>query len=494
MKPRIGITGKLFILYLTFFLIFSGTTIVFYINVMQIMKISEVIVNKSNKISLYSKKMIAHLFSMEENTKKYRLLGKKEYWDYYISAKQEFENNLFKILDLKSTDMVFLDQWEKLYKSYSIFDNNLEYPQQNETIPKAWIPETFLNQWLKIISSAQAENEQNIAMALIEINRIGQLAARNGLIGLSVSIIVGLFGILFIANSMIRPLRKIRSGIRSISKNKFSDQIKIHSKDEFGELAGVFNEMANRLNEEELMRSDFISMLSHEIRTPLTSIREAVNLIVEEVMGPVNHQQRKFLEIAGSEIDRISNLLNHLMHVSKMESNALEIRLVPFAPEDVISKSINHLKPLAQAKNIDFKIQIPPDIPKIMGAPEHLQHVFLNIIGNAIKFCKPGDIIGVYVSLDKNQKKLIFSISDNGPGISEEEISLIFNKYYRSIEVRDQMDGVGLGLTISKQIIIAHGGKIWVKSVKGKGSIFEFTLPVAKSHKKIIALKTEKKP
>ncbi|MBC2717810.1 MAG: HAMP domain-containing histidine kinase [Desulfobacteraceae bacterium] len=438
--------------------------------------------------------MIEHLLSMEENNKKYQLLKKKEYWNYYISAKQEFEDNLSKILDLENTGIVSLKQWKILYKSYSIFDNGSGHSQHSETTPKSWIPETFLNQWLQIISSAQAENEQNIAMSLVEINHRGQLAARNGLIGLGVSILAGLFGSLFLANSMIRPIRKIRRGIRSISKDQFSDAIQIHSKDEFGELAGAFNEMAKRLNEEELMRSDFISMLSHEIRTPLTSIRESVNMIEEEVMGPVNQQQRKFLKIAGSEIDRISNLLNHLMHVSKMESDTLEIHPIPIAAEALISKSITQLEPLAQAKNIDFKIQIPPDIPKIKGAPDHLHQVFINIIGNAIKFSKPGENIGVYVSSDNNQKGLIFSISDSGPGIPKEELPLIFTKYYRSREVRDHMDGVGLGLNISKQIIIAHGGQIWVKSVKGKGSIFEFTLPAAKSYKKIIDLKRLKQP
>jgi len=482
MKLKFGITSKLFILYFIFFLIFCGTTIVFYLNVNQIIKISETIVLKNNKITLCAKKMIEQLLNMEENIKKYRLLNKIEYWDYYQLARKEFEVNLTVISKLDDFDLAASDRWETLHTSYSNFPNGLNSTQSDGSGQKTGIPETFLNQWIQIISDALLENEQNIEMSLLEIDRQGRLAARNNLIGLGLSIIAGLFGSIFLASSMIRPIRKLRRGIRSFSKEKFSDSIQIRSKDEFGELASAFNEMTKRLKEEERMRSDFISMLSHEIRTPLTSIRESVNLIVEEIMGPVNQRQRKFLKIASLEIGRISNLLNHLMQVSRMESGGLEIHPCPMNPNDLVMKSINHLKPMAQTKNIEFNVQIQHDLPNIMGTPDHLHQVMLNIVGNAIKFSNPGEKINIYILSDKKHEELTFSISDSGPGISNEEVSLIFNKYYRSKDIREYMDGVGLGLNISKQIIIAHGGKIWVNSVKGKGSIFKFTIPAAKPH------------
>ena len=124
---------------------------------------------------------------------------------------------------------------------------------------------------------------------------------------------------------MIRPLRELRRGIKSMSRSGLNDPIRIYSNDEFGELAGAFNDMAARLTEEERMRSDFISMLSHEIRTPLTSIRESVNLIAEEVMGDINEKQRRFLLIASHELERITTLLNHLMQISRLEAGAVEI-------------------------------------------------------------------------------------------------------------------------------------------------------------------------
>jgi len=491
MKLKFGITSKLFILYLIFFLIFCGTTIVIYLNVKQIMTVSETIVLKNNKITLCAKKMIEQLFSMEENIEKYRLLNKNEYWEYYKSAQNEFAVNLNEIIKLNDFDTKTAELWETLYTSYNNFSNR-QNSKQDDSSQKTWIPETFLNQWIQIISEALAENEHHIEMSLLEIDRQGRLTARNNLIGLGLSIIVGLFGSIFLANSMIRPIRRLRRGIRSIAKDKFSDSIQIKSKDEFGELAVTFNEMTNRLKEEERMRSDFISMLSHEIRTPLTSIRESVNLIVEEIMGPVNQQQRKFLKIASLEIGRISDLLNHLMQVSRMESGALEIDPSPIDPNELVMKSISHLKPMAQKKNIKFNVQIPNEIQNVLGTPDHLHQVMLNIIGNAIKFSNPEKTVGIFVAYDKTEDEVTFSVSDSGPGISNEEISFIFNKYFRSKDIREHLDGVGLGLSISKQIIIAHGGRIWVQSVKGRGSIFSFTIPAVKPQRRIIALKMDK--
>ena len=164
------------------------------------------------------------------------------------------------------------------------------------------------------------------------LNQRGQRAVRLGFIGLGFSILVGLLGSIFLTHSMNRPLRELRRGIRAISHEGLSQPIRILSRDEFGELAGAFNEMAALLKEEERMRSDFISMLSHEIRTPLTSIRESVNMISEELMGPINDRQRRFLEIASGEIERITDLLSHLMQVSRLEAGVVKIDLRPLDP------------------------------------------------------------------------------------------------------------------------------------------------------------------
>jgi signal transduction histidine kinase len=278
---------------------------------------------------------------------------------------------------------------------------------------------------------------------------------------------------------MIRPLKELLKGIRSISNDRFGKPIRVRSKDEFGKLANAFNEMAVQLKEEERMRSDFIGMLSHEIRTPLTSTRESVNMIVEEVMGEINPRQRKFLEIASTEIGRICDLLNHLMQVSRLESINLNIKQEPIKTSAFVSGCISRLGHVADTKNIRIAASIPSELPDILGDPEYLQRVFYNLMDNAIKFSVPGSKINVGIKPTKNRANLLFFVKDNGPGIPEEEQSLIFNKYYQARNTRDNIDGVGLGLNISKHIIEAHGGDIWVESKDNQGSTFCFSLPVA---------------
>ncbi len=479
MKLRFGIISKLLVWFFIPVTIFYVTIILLYMDVQKIVHISEGIISKNTRISLISKKMIENLICMEENDKKYHLLKKDDYFNYFVLAQKEFEGNFVEILELERSEMEIPREWRQLYKSYQDFSTTFENLRENESSDSLWIHEAVTNEWIQIISELRAKNEHDIALATMALNSRSQKSARNVLVGLVVSSVVGLIVILFLAYSMIRPLRELLRGIRSVSQDRISKTVNIRSKDEFGELAGAFNDMTLRLREEERMRSDFISMLSHEIRTPLTSIRESVNMIIEEVMGTINNRQRKFLEIASVEIGRMCNLLNHLMQVSRLESQTIEIIALPLDISSFITGCIHQLKPLADTKKISVEAQIAPDIPGITGDPEQLQRVFTNLLNNAIKFSDPGSRIVLRVVSNKNHTKLDFSVSDNGPGIPKEEQSLIFNKYYRARGVRDHMDGVGLGLNISKNIVEFHKGTIWVKSTVGHGSTFGFTLPVS---------------
>jgi signal transduction histidine kinase len=448
--------------------------------------LSESIVNKNYAIATMSKKMIENLISMEENEKKYGLLQKVDYLTFFAAAQKAFEDNLVGILELEAGNAVIPAQWHEIYESYRQFPTAAETDAYVKNADKRrmlqgklWIPESVINQWIAKIRQAQSENTKEVEASTRELGRRSQLAARNGLIGLVVSSAIGLIGVAFLAYSMIRPLRELIKGIRSISKDRDSKPIKVRSKDEFGELAGAFNEMTERLRREERMRSDFISMLSHEIRTPLTSIRESVNMIVEEVMGPITERQHKFLNIASAEIGRICDLLNHLMQASRLEPGKLKVVARPVDCHGLVNGSVDTLKNVAQNKQIRISVQCDTRLPNVMGDSQQLRQVMLNLLGNAIKFSPQGSQIHVRAQADGDPRLVCFTVQDQGPGIGEEELNLLFNKYYRAQNVREHMDGVGLGLSIAKNIIEAHKGTIWVDSQFGKGSTFGFTLPKA---------------
>jgi signal transduction histidine kinase len=483
MKIKFGIMSKLFVWYFVLISMFYGTIFVLFIHIRHIVMVSEDIVNKNYRISSASKKMIESLLWMAENENKYDLLKKEDYKEYFLSAQKEFEGNLTEILRLEPAGAKEDDPWKQLFKDYlAQLPASPEGPDEEEPAKTLWIPEEVINDWVQRISKARSDNESRIESEMLGLNQRGRSAVRSGILGLGASVLVGLLGSIFLAHSMNRPLRELRKGIGSISRQGLITPIRVMSKDEFGELAGAFNEMADRLRQEERMRSDFISMLSHEIRTPLTSIRESVNLISEEVMGAINDRQRRFLEIASREIERICDLLNHLMQVSRLEAGVIKVSPRPLDPSSFVSGSIYRLSPAAESKGITIRTEVPDEIPHVMGDPDHLQQVLLNLLGNAIKFSPSGREIIVRVEADPTEGggKLRFSVTDNGPGIPDEEQSLIFHKYYRASSMRDQVDGVGLGLSISKHIVEAHGGSVWMESRMGRGSTFGFTLPAVR--------------
>ena len=481
MDPSYGITGKLLIWFFAIVSIFYGTILVLYLNFQQVVRISERIVSKNYAITDHSKKMFESLLSMEENEKKYRLLNKDDYLTFFQDAQKAFELSLQKVLALETQGHDLSPNWRKVYDTYLTYSESESTSQDGSTVdaPKIWIPEKIINDWIGLISAARIENQMEVEDATRELNRRGRKSVHNALIGLGISSMVGLLGVVYLAYSMIRPLKDLMRGIRSVAKDRYSEPVRIHSKDELGELAGAFNEMAERLRQEERLRSDFISMLSHEIRTPLTSIRESVNMVGEEVMGPITDRQRRFLEIAGGEIGRICDLLNHLMQASRLEPGALKLHLERVDAYALVTACIESLKPAAEVKKIDIASEVPPETPDVLGDAQYLQQVFLNLMGNAIKFSDPQSNVWVRVGQNSNRSQLTFKIVDNGPGILEEDQAKLFSKFYRAPSVRDHLDGVGLGLSITKNIVEAHNGTIWVESQVGQGSTFSFTLPLA---------------
>jgi len=289
--------------------------------------------------------------------------------------------------------------------------------------------------------------------------------------------VVGLFGLIVLSRAIFSPLKTLSRALLRISTDKKHQPVTLKGGEEFFELAQAFNDMSLQLYEEETIRNEFIATLSHEIRTPLSSIRESVNMIVEEVFGPINDKQRKFLKIASVEIQRINKLLNHLLNVSVLESDVRKKSSTEITAGEIVRSSSELFSSQAEKKKVTIKIKGPTKARSLYGVREELQQVFVNIIGNAIKFSPESSLISITWQESPNNSFIIFAVSDTGPGIAQDELSLIFTKYYRTKKVRGHLDGVGLGLAISKKIVNSYGGKITVVNNETQGCTFCFSLP-----------------
>ena len=480
MAVRIGIRQKLALIFFLFFLVFSGTVSILLINVREMVETTERIVGKNKKIGEISEVILANLLDMDANHRKLRLLEKSRYSDYFAQSMTAFESALAQVVQLSSPSPGFPEgnpaPWKQLQFSYGRHKEG-RWDGAPPEVGHDWVTEQVLTFWIDSINRAKRQNQQDIELALQSLNEQSRISARYGLYGFGISIFMGICGIWFISRSILLPLKTLSLGLKRISFDKQHRPISLKGGEEFRELAGVYNDMSRQLHEEETLRSEFIATLSHEIRTPLSSIHESVNMIVEEVLGTINDKQRKFLEIAGLELRRINKLLNYLLNVSVLEGDHREKNSTVVDTKQLVLGSAELFYPLIKTKNLKLKFLSLHNCPGIFGVKEELQQVFVNIVGNAVKYSPENGMVTVSWTRERGNRFLLFHVSDAGPGIPEDEQSLIFSKYYRTKNARGHLDGVGLGLAIARRIINSYGGTIRVANNPEAGCTFSFSLP-----------------
>jgi PAS domain S-box-containing protein len=236
----------------------------------------------------------------------------------------------------------------------------------------------------------------------------------------------------------------------------------------------IRKEAEEKLRKIDQMKSEFLSNVSHELRTPLQSIGGFTKLILTgKVPDPATQQE--FLQIIDREAMHLGNLINGLLDMSRLEVGRFQIYRKPTSVYDVFTDSIQMFHSLAREKDITLNEDIPAKLPEMEVDSERMRQVIINLLGNAIKFSDPGSSVNVKVAVKDSE--LLFKVTDHGIGIRDEAIPHLFERFYR-VEGETVRGGTGLGLYISKQIIEAHGGKIWAESQFGQGSTFSFTLPI----------------
>ncbi|MHC1700887.1 MAG: ATP-binding protein [Humidesulfovibrio sp.] len=465
---RLGITGKLLLWCLVLVTIFYATTSVLFLRIQNLVEVSSAIVNTNYDIDKSAQHMIQLLLSLEENRKRFEILQKDTYMDSFLADLQDFGKTLTSVLQ-RHPD--YREPWKELTQEYTIVLSRSSDPEVSS------LPDKTITRWLDILSETRQANQEEMEARLNELAAKSQAAERLGFIGLVASITIGVLGSVFIAYRLNLSLSEIRRGIRELGRGEPARPVRVTSKDELGDLAQAFNNMTGRLQEEERMRQDFIAMLSHEIRTPLTSIRESVDLVADGVFGEVNEKQRHFLDISRQEALRLTNLLERLMKVSSLEAQRLSLCTAPLDASALAREAVDRLQSTALAKNISLKTELPEQFVFVQADQEHVTQVLANLLGNAVKFSPPDSVVRLSVTPEPTGKSVIFCVVDEGPGIAPEQQQHIFLKYYREPSVRGSVAGLGLGLSIAKGIVEAHGGAMWVNSAPGCGSSFCFSLP-----------------
>lgn len=221
-------------------------------------------------------------------------------------------------------------------------------------------------------------------------------------------------------------------------------------------------------------KSNLVGTVSHELKTPLTSLRMAIYLLLEQNLGPVSAKQRDLLETARDDSDRLLRILNDLLDLARLESGVASLNRRDVSVLGLLEDMVREIKGITDAAEQTVKITVAPELKMVRVDPERIRHVFINLLANASKYSPSDSVITLYASPDE-QGWVRFGVRDHGPGIPEESVPYIFEKFYR---VPDQTKkGAGLGLTIAREITVAHGGTIACTSKVGEGSDFYFRIP-----------------
>ena len=223
-------------------------------------------------------------------------------------------------------------------------------------------------------------------------------------------------------------------------------------------------------------KSEFLANMSHELRTPLNAILGYTELILDDIYGAVPEKIQEVLARLEKNGRHLLNLINDVLDLSKIEAGRLSLSLNEYSMEEVLKMVSNSVEALLAEKDLELKVEVPKDLVIGKGDEQRIAQVMLNLVGNAIKFTDEGE---VKVEVNVANETFLVSVHDTGPGITEADQQKIFDEFRQADgSSTRKKGGTGLGLSISKKIINMHGGRIWVESTLGRGSIFHFTLPI----------------
>jgi two-component system phosphate regulon sensor histidine kinase PhoR len=228
----------------------------------------------------------------------------------------------------------------------------------------------------------------------------------------------------------------------------------------------------------ETVRRDFVSNVSHELRTPLASLKALTETLQEGALEDPP-AARRFLQRMETEIDNLTQMVHELLELSRIESNKVPLKLTSVSPCEVAGPAVERMMLQAERAGLHLHMDCPADLPNVQADAQRIQQVLVNLIHNAIKFNQPGGEISISASRDGDF--VVFGIRDTGVGIDPEVLPRIFERFYKVDRARSS-GGTGLGLSIARHIVEAHSGRIWAESQVSRGSVFFFSLPIARGN------------
>ncbi len=309
------------------------------------------------------------------------------------------------------------------------------------------------------------------------MDRMNQFLLLAGLLACGMGILLGLA----FSRQLTAPLARLTAAAYRIAQGDLSQRVPETGSAEVAELGRAFNRMAADLAEAERLRRNMVADVAHELRTPLSVIQGNLRAILDDVY-PLDQAEIASLY---DETRILSRLVDDLHELALVEAGQLPLYVQPIAPADVIQTTADNMAVVAEAGEVRLIVDLPNDLPLVRADPDRLAQVLRNLVTNAVRHTPAGGQITVSARVSPAEPGFVqITVTDTGEGIAPEDLPHVFDRFWRAdrSRSRDMVGaGAGLGLTIARQLVEAHGGRIEAASAPGQGSRFTFTLPVAES-------------
>ena len=445
-------------------------------------KVTGGILQIDNRMGDLQQKLADSILAQTRYEKKYIFTKDKELYHQFMLAERGVSKRIDEAISIADTvrKREILIRAKDSYERYkTLFAQEVELINKNQT----YLQESYREEKEKAVDEILWElrnlklyAEQDTYEKIKQFGESGAGANKVAVLMGAGFILSGIVISIFITRSITGPLSFLKKKTRQVARGDFDGNLVLSSPPEIRDLAHDFNLMCNRLKEMDKMKSDFFSLMAHELRMPLASIKEGTNLLLKGLGEEFKEKRKEVLTIIAEESNHLIDLVNSLLDLSKMETGMIALNLEELDISSLINKAVSGMEPLAMAKNVGLKTEIPQDLPSVKMDGERILQALRNLIGNAVKFTPGGGHITI--SALSMEKGVRVSVADTGPGISKGDLNAIFDKFQQATMTSyNKIRGTGLGLAIVKHIINAHGGKVWVESEIGHGSTFIFVLP-----------------
>jgi two-component system sensor histidine kinase MtrB len=400
-------------------------------------------------------------------------------------AAANFGDAVNRAQDLTGDDADLNSDFSRLVASETAWRQSVAQPLIRGKIPKPAVEQRLTravtNSGDALATATRSARDDSRDHARSETRNTTLLVAA-GLAGALLAALILFSGLI---NSMRAPLGRLVEGARRLAGGDLRTRVEVGGPVEIATLGRAFNEMANSLERDarerdrvERMKDDFVLTVSHELRTPVTVVKGFAEMLTAQ-RNSLNPRQYEAAEVIAESSAQLQKMINDLLDLARSDAGKLRIEPQPTPVRPLVQRVGRQMGPHFEERDQRFTVSVEKELPDVEADPDRIAQVLANLLTNANKYAPEGAQVGLAATRVGDEVE--FAVSDTGPGLGEEELDHVFDRFWRAQSGETQeVGGTGLGLAIAKSLVELHGGAISANSTQGEGATFRFVLPIAK--------------